>query len=104
SYPIHLHLAEQAAEVEEVQAAYGRRPAEWLLDHQPPGPGWCLIHATHLTSEETRDLARSGAVAGLCPITESSLGDGIFNGVEWASHDGRYGIGSDSNIRIALAE
>ncbi|MDE0696777.1 MAG: amidohydrolase family protein, partial [Boseongicola sp.] len=44
------------------------------------------------------------AVAGLCPITESSLGDGIFDGVRWARQEGRLAIGSDSNIRIALSE
>ena len=57
-----------------------------------------------MTEEETRRLAATGAVAGLCPITESSLGDGIFNGTIWAGAGGRYGFGSDSNIRISLTE
>jgi cytosine/adenosine deaminase-related metal-dependent hydrolase len=57
-----------------------------------------------MTEDETRRLAATGAVAGLCPITESSLGDGIFNGTIWAGAGGRYGFGSDSNIRISLTE
>ena len=57
-----------------------------------------------MSDEETDALAATGAVAGLCPITESSLGDGIFNGVRYLSKGGKLGIGSDSNIRIALGE
>ena len=102
--PMHMHLAEQVPEVEEIRAAYGRRPVEWLLDNHAPDRRWTLIHLTHMTEEETRRLAATGAVAGLCPITESSLGDGIFNGTIWAGAGGRYGFGSDSNIRISLTE
>ncbi|AXC49022.1 formimidoylglutamate deiminase [Paracoccus suum] len=102
--PIHIHLAEQIAEVDEVLAATGQRPVEWLLDHVPVGPRWCMIHATQMTPDETLRLAASGAVAGLCPITESSLGDGIFDGVRWTGAGGAWGIGSDSNIRISLTE
>jgi formimidoylglutamate deiminase len=104
SGPIHMHLAEQVAEVEEVQAAHGARPVEWLLANAAVDARWCLIHCTQMQPEETQALAATGAVAGLCPITESSLGDGIFDGVRWCGADGRFGIGSDSNIRIALSE
>lgn len=102
--PFHIHLAEQTAEVEEVLAAYGARPVEWLLANADVGPRWCLIHATQMLPQETAALAKTGAVAGLCPITESSLGDGIFDGAGWIAAGGAFGIGSDSNIRIALAE
>lgn len=102
--PIHMHLAEQIAEVEEVEAAFGARPADWLLGHTEITPQWCLIHCTQMQPHETTALARTGAVAGLCPITESSLGDGIFDGLRWFGAGGRMAIGSDSNIRIALSE
>lgn len=102
--PIHMHLAEQLAEVEEVSAAWGVRPVRWLLDNAAVDPRWCLIHSTQMEPDETLALAATGAVAGLCPITESSLGDGIFDGVRWLGAGGRFGIGSDSNIRIALSE
>lgn len=102
--PLHMHLAEQVAEVEEVEQAKGRRPVAWLLENHNVSSNWCLIHCTQMTPEETIGLAKTGAVAGLCPITESSLGDGIFDGVRYLENEGRIGIGSDSNIRISLSE
>jgi formimidoylglutamate deiminase len=102
--PVHMHLAEQVGEVEEVLAHHGARPVRRLLDTMPVDERWCLIHCTQMQPEETQALAATGAVAGLCPITESSLGDGIFDGVRWLGAGGRFGIGSDSNIRISLSE
>ncbi len=104
SAPIHIHVAEQEAEVAEVQAATGQRPVQWLLDHHAIGARWCLIHATQMTPQETAALARSGAVVGLCPITEANLGDGIFDGQRYLAAGGRFGVGSDSNVRISLSE
>ncbi len=101
--PVHIHVAEQLAEVAEVQAAYLRRPVEFLLD-QGIDRRWCLIHATQMTERETLGLAGSGAVAGLCPITEGNLGDGVFDGVRHAGAGGRIGVGSDSNVLISLTE
>ncbi|HEV7372073.1 formimidoylglutamate deiminase, partial [Arenibaculum sp.] len=77
--PIHIHIAEQTREVEDVEAAFGARPVAWLLDNAPVDERWCLVHATHMVPGETVALARSGAVAGLCPITEADLGDGVFD-------------------------
>jgi formimidoylglutamate deiminase len=102
--PFHMHLAETAAEVAEVEQALGARPVEWVLGHLDPGPRWCLIHLTRMQPHETLALAATGAVAGLCPMTEASLGDGIFDGVRWMDSGGAIAIGSDSNIRISLAE
>jgi formimidoylglutamate deiminase len=104
SGPIHMHLAEQRAEVVEVEQHWGARPVTWALDNMDLSTRWCLIHCTQMTPTETIALARSGAVAGLCPITESSLGDGIFDAVRWIEEGGAFAIGSDSNIRIALSE
>ncbi|WP_170563723.1 formimidoylglutamate deiminase [Ruegeria atlantica] len=102
--PVHIHIAEQLKEVADVEAALGQRPVAWLLDNVDVDYRWCLIHATHMTDVETRALAQSGAVAGLCPITEANLGDGIFNGAVYIDSGGRFGVGSDSNIRISLPE
>lgn len=102
--PIHMHLAEQLAEVTEVENALGARPVDWLLDNTDVNSQWCLIHCTQMTASETTRLGGSGAVAGLCPITESNLGDGIFNGVSYLNAGGAIAIGSDSNIRISLSE
>lgn len=100
--PVHMHLAEQVAEVDEVFAHFNARPTEWLLDNHPVDARWCLIHCTQMTNTETIALAQTGAVAGLCPITESSLGDGIFNGTTYLDAGGAVGFGSDSNIQISL--
>jgi formimidoylglutamate deiminase len=76
--PIHIHVAEQIREVEQCLAWSGTRPVAWLLNHAPVDPAWCLVHATHMDGAETRRLAATGAVAGLCPTTEGNLGDGFF--------------------------
>ena len=102
--PIHIHVAEQTREVEDCLRWSGARPVEWLLDHAPVGERWCFVHATHMTDPETTGLAASGAVAGLCPITEANLGDGIFPAEAFLAAGGRIGVGSDSNVRIDLSE
>ena len=102
--PIHIHAAEQTKEVEDCIAASGTSPVEWLLAHANIDRRWCLVHATHMTEDETKRLAASGAVAGLCPITEANLGDGIFPAVEYLSVHGAFGVGTDSNILIDAAE
>ena len=102
--PIHIHIAEQPKEVLDISAWLGARPVEWLLANAPIGPDWCLVHAIHMTAAETEALAKTGAVAGLCPITEANLGDGPFNGPGWLAAGGSFGIGSDSNVRISLTE
>lgn len=101
---VHIHIAEQVKEVEDCLAFSGRRPVEWLLENLPVNDRWCLIHATHLTEQERRGIAASGAVAGLCPVTEANLGDGLFPAVDFLTESGRIAIGTDSNIRIDLAE
>ncbi|MFN4191299.1 MAG: formimidoylglutamate deiminase [Tabrizicola sp.] len=102
--PIHMHIAEQLAEVEEVRAAWGARPVDWAVANLGLDARWCMIHATQMTAAETAALARTGAVAGLCPVTEANLGDGIFDGPGWMASGGAFGVGTDSNVRISLAE
>ncbi|WFU08699.1 formimidoylglutamate deiminase [Rhizobium sp. CB3090] len=102
--PIHIHVAEQVKEVEDCIAWSDARPVEWLLDHAPVDGRWCLIHATHMTDDETQRMAKSGAIAGLCPVTEANLGDGTFPAPLFLEEGGRYGIGSDSNILISVPE
>jgi formimidoylglutamate deiminase len=101
--PIHIHAAEQPKEVEECLAATGARPVRWLLDNMPLDRRWVLIHATHLDDSEVTELAASGAVAGLCPTTEASLGDGIFRLPGYLAVGGRIGIGTDSHVGTAPA-
>jgi formiminoglutamate deiminase len=101
--PVHIHAAEQVKEVEACVAWSGARPVQWLLANASVDARWCLIHATHLDPAETAGLAASGAVAGLCPITEANLGDGIFPAQAYLAAGGRFGVGTDSNIAIDAA-
>ena len=102
--PIHIHIAEQVKEVEDCVAWSGARPVELLLGHAKVDRRWCLIHATHMTEAETIAMAKSGAIAGLCPITEANLGDGTFAAPLFVEHGGRFGVGSDSNVLIDLPD
>lgn len=102
--PIHIHIAEQTAEVDDCLGWSGKRPVQWLLDQDIVDRRWCLVHATHLDAAETQRLAESKAVAGLCPTTEANLGDGIFPAVDYMAAGGRIGIGSDSHISVSVAE
>ncbi|TPI13949.1 formimidoylglutamate deiminase [Mesorhizobium sp. B4-1-3] len=102
--PIHIHVAEQIKEVEDCVSWSGKRPVEFLLANAKVDNRWCLIHATHMTETETIAMARTGAIAGLCPITEANLGDGTFAAPLFIEHGGRFGVGSDSNVLIGLPD
>jgi formimidoylglutamate deiminase len=102
--PVHIHVAEQTKEVDDCIAWSGQRPVEWLLNHANPDQRWCFIHATHMTTDETTRMANSGVTAGLCPITEANLGDGIFAGSAFSAAGGNFGIGTDSNVLIGVAD
>lgn len=102
--PVHIHAAEQVKEVAECVAATGARPVRWLLDNAPVDARWCLIHCTHLDAGEVAGLAAAGAVAGLCPSTEASLGDGIFPLLAYRAAGGRIGVGTDSHVGVAVRD
>jgi formiminoglutamate deiminase len=102
--PVHIHVSEQVREVEDCLAAYGRRPIELLYDAVEVDARWCLVHATHAAENEVDFMAASGAVAGLCPVTEANLGDGVFDAARFLAEGGRFGVGSDSLIRVSVAD
>jgi len=102
--PIHIHIAEQTAEVDACLEHTGKRPIEWLLENQGVDHRWCLVHATHLVESEWQALAETGAVVGLCPTTEANLGDGLFPLPEYLKAGGKWAIGSDSHISIDARE
>jgi formiminoglutamate deiminase len=102
--PVHIHAAEQTGEVEQCLAWSGARPVQWLLDHAPVDDRWCLVHATHMDDSEATRLAECGAVAGLCPVTEANLGDGFFPATKYLAAGGSFGIGTDSNVSIQVAD
>ena len=101
---ILILVAEQIGEVQDCLTLRGARPVEWLLDHADVGARWCLVHATHLDEAEVGRLARSGAVAGLCPTTAANLGDGLFPLAAYMDAGGTLGVGSDSHISVSPVE
>ncbi|MFL4988305.1 MAG: formimidoylglutamate deiminase, partial [Microvirga sp.] len=102
--PMHIHVSEQVKEVEDALAAHGKRPIELLYETVAVDGRWCMIHATHAAAPEIALIAASGAVAGLCPVTEANLGDGVFDTSGFLAEGGRFGVGSDSLVRISAAE
>ena len=102
--PIHIHISEQRPEVDACRVTYGKSPIEYLYNAVKIDDRWCLVHGTHMTSEELLHVVEAGAMVGLCPTTEANLGDGIFPATEFARKGGRFGVGSDSNVSIDVAE
>lgn len=99
-YPFHIHVSEQLREITESLAYLRQRPVEWLLDHVDISQNSHLVHATHMTEEETSNLAKSGAHVVLCPTTEGNLGDGIFPLLKYQDQGGLWSIGTDSHIGL----
>lgn len=102
--PVHVHVAEQQREVEECLAFCGARPVARLLAEAPVDDRWCLVHATHVTSEEAADVVGRGATVGLCPTTEANLGDGLFPLADFAERGGRFAVGTDSHVSRSPVE
>lgn len=102
--PVHMHVSEQPREVTECVEEHGATPFAWIRQNVSVDERWCLIHATHLSSEEARAVAKCGAVVGLCPTTEANLGDGLFDLSRWITLGGAWGIGGDSHVSVSPFE
>ena len=102
--PAHIHISEQTREVDDCLAAHNKRPIDLLFDTIDIDEHWCLVHATHADAAEIARIARAKATVGLCPITEANLGDGFFDVPALLAGDGRFGVGSDSLVRISAAD
>ena len=102
--PSHIHISEQTREVDDCLVAHNKRPIDLFLDTIDAGRNWYLIHATHADPGEIARMAKAQLTVGLCPITEANLGDGLFDVPAFIRQGGRFGIGSDSNVRISAAD
>ena len=96
--PLHVHVAEQPAEVQDALASTGCRPIEWLLRHATPDTRWQLVHATHSLPSEVDGVAACGAGVVLCPGTEANLGDGLPDLRGWLAAGVPLSLGSDSQV------
>ncbi len=102
--PIHIHISEQMAEVNDCIAMRNARPVQWLMDNAEVNQDWTLVHATHLDDAEVAAIAKSKATVAICTTTEANLGDGFFRFRDFIADDGAFGIGSDSNTSISPIE
>ena len=102
--PIHIHVAEQTAKVDDCLQATGLRPIEWLARHAGLDARWQLVHATHSTPDEVAAVAHSGAGVVICPSTEGNLGDGLADLPGWLQAGVPLTIGSDSQVTRAWPE
>jgi formimidoylglutamate deiminase len=98
--PFHIHVSEQLKEIEDALAFLRKRPVEWLLDNIKLDERFHLVHATHLTDDETERLAKTQANVVLCPSTEGNLGDGIFALRNYQSFGGNWSLGTDSHVGL----
>jgi formimidoylglutamate deiminase len=98
--PFHIHVSEQLKEIEDALAFLGKRPVEWLLDNIELNERFHLVHATHLTGDETKRLAKTQSNVVLCPSTEGNLGDGIFALRNYQSFGGNWSLGTDSHVGL----
>jgi formimidoylglutamate deiminase len=98
--PFHIHISEQLKEVEDSIAYLDRRPVEWLIENVELSDRFHLVHATHLSEEETKGIAQTGANVVLCPTTEGNLGDGLFPLDYFHKCGGNWSIGTDSHVGI----
>jgi formimidoylglutamate deiminase len=96
--PVHIHVAEQTAEVDDCLKASGKRPIAYLCENLAPDARWQLVHATHATVPEIDAVARSGAGIVICPATEGNLGDGLTDLARWLHAGVPMAIGSDSHV------
>jgi formimidoylglutamate deiminase len=102
--PLHLHAAEQRAELAACTAEYGATPVELLARHGILSPRTTLVHAVHVSDGELDAIAAAGATICACPTTERNLGDGIVRARDAAERGIRFAFGTDSETQIDLLE
>jgi len=98
--PFHIHISEQLKEVEDAIEYLGSRPVEWLLDNCNVNDNYHLVHATHLTENEVKGIAKSNAHVVICPSTEGNLGDGLFPLIDYQNQGGKWSLGTDSHVGL----
>lgn len=99
--PLHMHISEQASEVAQCLETHATTPFEWIRQLVSVDSHWCLVHGTHLTAPEAGAAAASGACIALCPLTEASLGDGLFDFPPWFERRAPWAIGGDSHVSVS---
>jgi formimidoylglutamate deiminase len=100
--PLHMHVAEQPAELKACQSEYQTTPVQLLSQLGLLGPNFTAVHAVHLTPDEVQALGTARATVCACPSTERNLGDGIVPADLLATAGASMSLGSDSHAHIDL--
>ena len=101
---IHMHVAEQPAEVSACIEEHGRTPFALLESEGLLSDRFTAVHAIHVTPKAVRSFAATGALGCACPTTERNLGDGVVPAGEYVDSGVPICLGSDSHIQIDLFE
>lgn len=101
---VHMHVAEQPAEVSACVEEYGRTPIALLQSEGLLSERFTAVHAIHVTPKAISSFARTGAMVCACPTTERNLGDGVVPVDEYFKHDVLICLGTDSHAQIDLLE
>lgn len=101
---VHMHVAEQPAEVSACVEEYGRTPIALLDTEALLSERFTAVHAIHVTAKAIPALARAGAIVCACPTTERNLGDGVVPADEYFKQGVAVCLGSDSHAQIDLLE
>jgi formimidoylglutamate deiminase len=102
--PVHMHVAEQPAEVAACLEEHGRTPVALLADEGLLSQRFTAVHAVHITTEEAHSLGAARAHVCACPTTERNLGDGIIPADSLLDAGVRISLGTDSHTQIDLLE
>jgi formimidoylglutamate deiminase len=103
-WPIHMHLAEQPAEVSACLAEHGRRPVELCAELGLFGPDFTAVHAIESLPHEVAALGKALANVCACPTTERNLGDGVVPALGLMEAGASLALGTDSQLQIDLLE
>lgn len=101
---VHMHVAEQPAEVSACVEEYGRTPISLLQTEGLLSERFTAVHAIHVTPKAIPSFAKTGAMVCACPTTERNLGDGVIPAEEYFKHNVPICLGTDSHAQIDLLE
>jgi formimidoylglutamate deiminase len=102
--PLHMHVAEQPAEIRACLEEYNRTPVQLLESDGILAQNFTAVHAVHITVDEARILAKASAQVCACPTTERNLGDGIVPADMLFAEGVPVSLGTDSHAQIDLLE
>jgi len=102
--PIHMHVAEQPAEVAACIEEYGRSPIALLDTEGILSENFTAVHAIHVTPKAIDAIANKRATVCACPTTERNLGDGVVPVGEYFLKSVPVSVGTDSQTQIDLME